>query len=329
MTPCENCVKVYYVSANTRLNATPQVFLLPLSLQKSVSERRVDLNWRTAMNRKGFTLIELLVVIAIIAILAAILFPVFQKVRENARRTSCLSNEKQLGLALMQYTQDYDETLPMGNMLTGTGWAQNIYAYVKSVGVYHCPDDASGQGGLVSYAFNPNVTPIQTNGKILPISQYAAPAKTIVLTEVNTNPNIYPCGNAISPATPMSTQLENQSSVANGMHYVNVFGYAFNLLGTCARYATGPLSGETQAVYAANSDGDPARHSDGANYMFADGHAKWLRGIAVSAGNNAAAGSPAQDTVNSAFTSGSAASADYGGNGQYTGAPFAATYSVY
>jgi len=69
----------------------------------------------TPQNRKkanGFTLIELLVVIAIIAILAAILFPVFQKVRENARRTSCLSNEKQIGLAFTQYIQDSDETMP-------------------------------------------------------------------------------------------------------------------------------------------------------------------------------------------------------------------------
>jgi len=62
--------------------------------------------------KRGFTLIELLVVIAIIAILAAILFPVFAKVREKARQTSCLSNEKQLGLAITQYVQDYDEKLP-------------------------------------------------------------------------------------------------------------------------------------------------------------------------------------------------------------------------
>src|SRR5476651_819462 len=63
-------------------------------------------------SRHGFTLIELLVVIAIIAILAAILFPVFARAREQARRTSCLSNMKQIGLALFMYAQDYDETLP-------------------------------------------------------------------------------------------------------------------------------------------------------------------------------------------------------------------------
>src|SRR5580658_7657312 len=90
--------------------------------------------------KKGFTLIELLVVIAIIAILAAILFPVFAKAREKARQTACLSNEKQLGLAEMQYTQDYDETFPSTNDY-GTGWAKTIYPYVKSLGVFACPDD--------------------------------------------------------------------------------------------------------------------------------------------------------------------------------------------
>ena len=63
--------------------------------------------------KRAFTLIELLVVIAIISILAAILFPVFQNVRENARQTACISNGKQIGLAVIQYTQDYDETMPV------------------------------------------------------------------------------------------------------------------------------------------------------------------------------------------------------------------------
>ena len=106
--------------------------------------------------RRGFTLIELLVVIAIIAILAAILFPVFQKVRENARKTACLSNEKQIGLAMVQYSQDYDELLvsawggPSGYLKSDTAtttnprhkWMDMIYPYVKSTQVFHCPDDS-------------------------------------------------------------------------------------------------------------------------------------------------------------------------------------------
>jgi prepilin-type N-terminal cleavage/methylation domain-containing protein/prepilin-type processing-associated H-X9-DG protein len=95
--------------------------------------------------RFGFTLIELLVVIAIIAILAAILFPVFAKAREKARQTTCASNEKQLGLAMLQYVQDYDETFPAvwdNNRQPVMNWAEEIYPYVKSTGAYVCPSNA-------------------------------------------------------------------------------------------------------------------------------------------------------------------------------------------
>jgi prepilin-type N-terminal cleavage/methylation domain-containing protein/prepilin-type processing-associated H-X9-DG protein len=114
--------------------------------------RTSEMKWKTDLpgHRKGFTLIELLIVVAIIALLAAILFPVFARARENARRASCQSNLKQLGLGIAQYVQDYDERMPpseqynvygAGALLSSKSrtWRSIIYPYVKSVQVYYCP----------------------------------------------------------------------------------------------------------------------------------------------------------------------------------------------
>jgi len=161
------------------------------------------------MKKLGFTLIELLVVIAIIAILAAILFPVFAQAREKARAISCTSNEKQIGLAIMQYVQDYDETLPYANVINATTgvetrWYNAVDPYIKNGtklttgvnagmqtglgGVWHCPSFPSNQSaeyGVCDHLFPPTDNS-QANGLFAPvvgISVLNSPADTIMVLE--------------------------------------------------------------------------------------------------------------------------------------------------
>jgi prepilin-type N-terminal cleavage/methylation domain-containing protein/prepilin-type processing-associated H-X9-DG protein len=240
----------------------------------------------TRVNRNhGFTLIELLVVIAIIAILAAILFPVFSRARENARRTSCASNLRQLGMGMLQYSQDYDERYPSGTNISdaqaGRGWAGQLYPYVKSKGVYTCPStnaQPNATGGVpISYGYNMAYARLafRTNGIIYdlkPLSAFTAPAKTIMLVEVDGSSNDG-AGNVYDPSAretgTMVTTLSNSLDNSN------------------AYTVTGPIPGSVVSKSCSPTRacnwGDP-RHFDGANYLLADGHVKFYLPAQVSPG---------------------------------------------
>ncbi len=254
---------------------------------------------------RGFTLIELLVVIAIIAILAAILFPVFQKVRENARRASCSSNEKQLGLALIQYTQDYDESLPVGFLAPGAGygqgWAGQVFTYVKSAGVFQCPDDSTARittAGLtdspVSYAYNSNL-----RGKSLAVLN--APASTVLLCEVfgatvslDQSDEGYATGTNAN-FSPGTDGLPDYNNTLNGALADDATGQGLNL-----KFATGIMAAGASGVdsygapYTSYYTGATGIHTDGSNFLFNDGHVKFLRPIQVSAGHNGISGQDQQ-----------------------------------
>jgi prepilin-type N-terminal cleavage/methylation domain-containing protein/prepilin-type processing-associated H-X9-DG protein len=225
----------------------------------------------THSSRSGFTLIELLVVIAIISILASILFPVFARARENARRSSCQSNLKQLGLGIAQYSQDYDEKMvPYSNVAfantptTNAGdyyfsWGQIIQPYLKSQQIMRCPSDATTQTNslLFSYSYNAHMG---VNGG-LALSAIQQSALTPIITDhdgMNTPPvNSESMVFGVDLASPTTKTVRSIKATING---------------TAAR---------------SNSIVEPSRHLETANYLFADGHVKALK---PAAGVNAANG---------------------------------------
>ena len=166
----------------------------------------MNLLTQSPSKRNAFTLIELLVVIAIIAILAAILFPVFGRARENARRSSCSSNQKQIMLGVIQYTQDYDERYPPivstdagGNAIA---WFYKVTPYIKSTQVFQCPSDTNttmrlGSGMpaaerfATSYAANARSIQMVTPNAIvnmpgIPLASVVKPASTVYLSDGGT-----------------------------------------------------------------------------------------------------------------------------------------------
>ena len=206
-------------------------------------------------SRFAFTLIELLVVIAIIAILAAILFPAFARARENARRASCQSNLKQIGLGILQYNQDYDESYPVlrgGN--TGNdanGVFSLIQPYVKSTQTLQCPSETNGPNtggpggtldpaaaGYSDYAYNLTLGySQQQNMRGLALAALTQPVLTVMATDyANGNSGSYSVGIA-----PIGT--------VNGA-----------------------------AALETTTDGAAQRHLETQNVLFADGHVKSYKG---------------------------------------------------
>lgn len=214
----------------------------------------------------AFTLIELLVVIAIIAILAAILFPVFARARENARRSSCQSNLKQIGLGILQYTQDYDELFPKISTPVAAqppiGWADTIQPYLKSSQIFKCPsftgttNEAPTNGtvanvGYTTYWMNSTLNNDPGNG-VVGISQAALENPSLTIMNGD--------GGSTSPHTKARFNCNGCNAAGD------LTGIA-----TC-----GPTLG-----FATVLAGGGQQHLEGLNVSFTDGHVKWYKSSTI------------------------------------------------
>jgi prepilin-type processing-associated H-X9-DG protein/prepilin-type N-terminal cleavage/methylation domain-containing protein len=261
----------------------------------------------------AFALIELLVVIAIIAILAAILFPVFAQAREKARQTSCLSNIKQLGIAVLMYAQDSDEMYPVhayweGDWDTAAGkgnyWQGRVLPYIKNLQVFRCPSDAgtsagtvdgSDAGARVSYAFNSLVGTDQTQGEMRgiimsvpawavssipgqPVAAVTRPAESIMLAEQHT-------GDVASNVERWWWGESSNSTPVNSMIFQTMVDAKFEGVPPLWGGMPGPNGARTEATADSRKFGwgksgaISTPHSGMSNFLFADGHAKSMKPV--------------------------------------------------
>ena len=247
----------------------------------------------------AFTLIELLVVIAVISILAALLFPVFAKVREKARLTICLSNMKQLGMAMLQYARDNNESLIPGCYEGPQAWGGRVYPYIKRQDVYACPDDSTasiGNAHAVSFGMNQDLVTGSTSSPAITLAALSAPSRTVMLFEVS------------ATSVDVTNALESTVDLHLGgppSGFISACGDGYKQIHSRwggpdaasappdALLATGtPLGGRV-------GYGGVARHTEGADWLATDGHVKWLRPARVSTGPTANTSADHQDQTGS------------------------------
>jgi len=230
------------------------------------------------MRRKGFTLIELLVVIAIIAILAAILFPVFSRAREQARKAACVSNMKQLAQGLQMYAQDWDENFPdwrwgrdrgnppvSGNPATPLPWYLAAFPYVKNQDVYVCPSDSRCPDGgprgrrccedckYTQFPISYGINEVVSGWGRTSLAQWQKPGETILLGD---------CRASLIGSWPSSMPLSP--------------GYIGRVI--MANQPQKPAcQGCTKGISLPDMRDDYCRHSGGSVIAFMDGHVKWFK----------------------------------------------------